>query len=125
METSSESTMARSNTNPDTNPTAGSMTLLLQLTREGGPAEPIGREMFTQYCQTDPERLFEVIYHRMDEYLEEIDNLERLRGTLVDETDTLKEQIKTKDDAIADLIEERNRFRHTFTQQAQEKHGGY
>jgi hypothetical protein len=34
------------------------MTLLLQMTREGGPSEPIGREEFTQFCQTDPERLF-------------------------------------------------------------------
>jgi hypothetical protein len=114
---------------PTTNPTVGQdpsrrMTLILQMAREAGAAEPIEREDFIRYCQADPERLFEVIYHRMDEYMAEINNLEQLRGTPGDEIETLREQIQTKDEAIADLIEERNRFRDAFTRQALRAHEG-
>jgi hypothetical protein len=113
------------------NPPPRRLTLLLQTADNGAPTEPIGEEEFLRYCENhdDAQRLFAFIIDCMTEHQEENarlhQELENEQATLgeneraaQEEVAALRERIKGKDKALAELVEERDRFRDAFAQEA-------
>lgn len=97
------------------------LTLLVQAAADDGfPNEPIEEDEFIHYCQDGEgaRRLFNHVYDCQTWYTNEIAQLHQAEEDATKEVNTLRDRIKRKDAALAELAEERDRFRDAFAQEA-------
>jgi len=100
--------------NPDPSPIPSRrLTLLVEQAEDGTLVDPVTWEEFILGCQneTSVRRLFDHACKCQQERDDKIDQLDQ-------EIKALKDRIRSKDEAITDLVEERDRYKDAFAQQA-------